>query len=193
MQRKSFIQNVTIIVLAVAIIAMSVGYATFSTPLQIKGTTVVEGNSWNIKFNNVQKLDTTTVADTAITGPTLTDTTNLTFGVNLALNTKYEFTVDVVNEGTIPAELDTFTLTGNKGSDVVLDASTGLSFANNYLTFKVTYADGTALKAGDTLAKGETKTLKIAAEYKQPTSADQLPSTNESYVFTLDLNYVQAD
>ena len=42
MQRKSFIQNVTIIVLAVAIIAMSVGYATFSTPLQIKGTTVVE-------------------------------------------------------------------------------------------------------------------------------------------------------
>ena len=49
------------------------------------------------------------------------------------------------------------------------------------------------LKAGDTLAKGETKTLKIAAEYKQPTSADQLPSTNESYVFTLDLNYVQAD
>ena len=117
MQRKSFIQNVTIIVLAVAIIAMSVGYATFSTPLQIKGTTVVEGNSWNIKFNNVQKLDTTTVTDTAITGPTLTDTTNLTFGVNLALNTKYEFTVDVVNEGTIDARLSSLVQFGSDDYD----------------------------------------------------------------------------
>ena len=192
MQRKSFIQNVTIIVLAVAIVLMSVGYATYSTPLKITGTTTIESASWSVKFANVKQLNTTTVDSTAITAPSISDSTNLTFGVKLALNTKYEFTVDVTNDGTIDATLDTFLLSGLKGSTSVLQNSTGLSYTSDYLSYVVTYADGSKLTAGDTLGAGESKTLKVSVNYSQPTSASQLPSTNEAYVFTLDLNYVQA-
>lgn len=192
MQRKNAIQNVTIIVLAVAIIVMSVGYAVYGADLQITGTTTIEKASWDIKFTNIQQLDTTTVDSTNITAPSLTDTTHLTFGVKMALNTTYEFTVDVTNDGTIPAELSTFTLTGTKGSDTVLNASSGLSYSSNYLTYTVTYADGTKLAAGDELGAGESVALKVSVKYTQPTSADQLPSTNESYLFTLDLAYAQA-
>ena len=82
MQRKNFIQNVTIIVLAVAIILMSVGYATFSVPLQITGTTTIEKATWGIVFDNVTALDNTTTVPTAnITAPSLADTTHLSFGV----------------------------------------------------------------------------------------------------------------
>lgn len=193
MQRKNFIQNVTIIVLAVAIILMSVGYATFSVPLQITGTTTIEKASWGIVFDNVTALDNTTTVPTAnITAPSLADTTHLSFGVKMVLNSVYEFTVDVHNTGTIPAKLDTYTLTGTKGADTVLNASTGLSYSSNYLTYDVTYADGTKLAQGDALGAGESKTLKVSVKYTQPTSADQLPSANEAYVFTLDLGYTQA-
>ena len=194
MQRKSFIQNVTIIVLAVAIIAMSVGYATYATPVNITGTTTIEKASWDIKFSNVKKLGTTTVGDALITEPSISDSTNLTFGVKLGLNTKYEFTVDVVNEGTIAAELSTFTLAGTKGSETVLSSSSGLAYKNDYLTYTVTYADGTQLKAGDELGAGESATLKVSAAYVQPEDSSLLPETNsETYVFTLDMNYSQAE
>lgn len=192
MQRKSVIQNVTIIVLAVAIIMMSVGYAVYGADLQITGTTTIEKASWDIKFTNIQELSTNTVDSTNVTAPSLTDTTHLTFGVKMALNTTYEFTVDVANEGTIPAELSTFTLTGTKGNDTVLNASSGLSYSSNYLTYVVEYADGTKLTAGDELGAGESVTLKVSVKYTQPTSAEQLPTANESYLFTLDLAYAQA-
>ena len=192
MQRKSFIQNVTIIVLAVAIILMSVGYATYSVPLQITGTTTIEKATWGIVFDNIQSLNTTTVPTANITAPTLTDTTHLTFGVRMPLNSTYEFTVDVHNTGTINAELDSFTLTGTKGADTVLNASSTLLYSSNYLTYEVTYADGTQLAQGDELAGGTSKTLKVSVKYTQPTDATQLPTENEAYVFTLDLGYEQA-
>lgn len=194
MQRKSFIQNVTIIVLAVAIIAMSVGYATYATPVKITGTTTIERASWDIKFANVKKLGTTTIGDALITEPSISDSTNLTFGAKLGLNTKYEFTVDVVNEGTIPAELSTFTLAGTKGSETVLESSSGLTYSNDYLTYTVTYADGTQLKANDELGAGDTATLKVSVAYTQPEDSANLPQTaSETYVFTLDMNYIQAE
>lgn len=193
MQRKSFIQNVTIIVLAVAIIAMSVGYATYATPVNITGTTTIERASWDIKFANVKKLGTTNVSDTAITEPSISNSTNLTFGVKLGLNTKYEFTVDVSNGGSIPAELSTFTLAGTKGSETVLSSSSGLAYNNEYLSYTVTYADGSELKAGDELGAGETVTLKVSTSYTQPTNVDDLPTGSETYIFTLDMNYTQAE
>lgn len=192
MQRKSFIQNVTIIVLAVAIILMSVGYAAYSEQLSVEGTTTIERASWDIKFANVKQLSTTTVDATKITGPTLDSAaTGLTFGVTLPVNSTYEFTVDVVNNGTFPAELSTYTLSGKKGTETVLNASSGLEYSNDYLDYVVTYSDGSKIAEGDELGAGETKTLKVSVKYTQPDNANQLPSTNESYVFTLDLLYSQ--
>lgn len=194
MKKIRTIQNVAIIVLAVAIICMSVGYATFATPFDVSGTTTIERSSWDVHFSNPTKLASSNVLDSAITGPTLSNgATSLTFAVDLKLNETYEFSIDVTNGGTLAAELSTFTLTGTKGNETVLNASTGLSYASKYLKYVVTYDDGTPLKANDLLPAGTSKKLKVSVKYVEPENPEDLPETSETYVFTLNLNYTQAD
>lgn len=193
MQRRAFIQNVTIIVLGVLIIIMSVGYATFAVPLNISGTTSIDRAKWEVKFDNIKTLSTTTVQDASITAPTLTDTTNLTFGVKLAINSLYEFTVDAVNTGTIPAKLSTFKLSATKNSESVLDNSNSLSYVDDNVTYQVTYEDGTELGEGDELGVGESVTLKVSVSNPKTIDYTNLPTTDLVYVFSLDLNYAQAN
>lgn len=193
MQKRRFIQNVTIIVLAVAIIVMSVGYAAYITQLEINGTTTIEKASWNVHFTETTKLDTSTVLDEAITGPTLNDkSTALTFAVNLKLNDVYEFTTDVKNDGTLDAKLTQFTLTGTKGDATVLEASSGLKYTSDYLQYIVTWADGTELSENEVIKGGNSKKLKVSVKYVQPTDDSLLPTEDETYVFTLNMNFSQA-
>lgn len=193
MQKKRFIQNVTIIVLAVAIIVMSVGYAAYITQLEIKGTATIEKASWDVHFSEATKLETSTVLDDAITGPSLNDeVTTLTFGVNLKLNDVYEFTTDVVNDGTLDAKLNTFSLTGTKNSTEITDGLSGLQYTNDYLTYEVTWADGSALTENEVIAGKSSKKLKVSVKYLQPEDEENLPSENETYVFTLNMTFSQA-
>lgn len=193
MQKKRLFQNVAIIVLAVAIIAMSVGYAVYVTPLEIKGTTTIQKASWEVHFANPTKLPTTTIGDSSITGPTLTNgSTSLTFGASLALGDTYEFTVDIENTGTLPAELTSFSLMGTKGEETVLNSSSGLSYDSSYLKYNVTYADDTALAINDRIEIGTKRTLKISVRFVQPDDVTKLPTESEEYVFTLNLGFKQA-
>lgn len=191
MRRKSFVQNTLIVILSVAIIIMSVGYAVYSTPLNITGTTKLESALFDVKFSNIKQLSTTTVENSAISLPSISDSTNLTFGVNLSVNSVYEFTVDVINNGTIPAKLSTYTMTGTKGNETVTNSSE-LNYNNSYLNYTITYLDGTSLNTDDELGVGESRTLKISVSYTIPTDGTELPTTSESYVFVVDLNYIQA-
>lgn len=186
---KRLVQNTLIIVLGVAIIAMSVGYASFATPTLTSESPSIKNSSWDVHFANPSKLETSTVEDTAITGPTLTnDSTSLTFAVDLKNNQKYDFTIDVINSGTIPAKLTSFTFAGTKGDESIINASTGLSYTSDKLTYTVTYEDGTTLLANDELKAGSKKKIRISVSNIDT----EENSANETYVFTLNLNYAQA-
>lgn len=190
MDKRKFVQNLTIIVLAVAIIVMSVGYAIYYQPMDLTGTTTIQSSSWNIHFANIKSLPTTTVAAENITGPTLTKTTSLSFGATLNLGEVYEFTVDVENTGTFDALLDSVGFTATKGSETL--ATTGNQYDNGYLEYSVKYADGTEIQGGDTLDSKTNKTVKVSVKYKQPDDASILPEQAETYTFKIDLRYVQA-
>lgn len=189
MDKKKSIQNVTIIALAIAIIVMSVGYALYYQPLDINGTAVIKNASWDIHFENVKATDNSNVPAAQITGPTLTNGTSLSFDVDLNIGETYEFTVDVVNDGTFDAALNSVQLTGTKNGGSI--TTTGNSYSNPYFSYKVTYDDGSQIAANDTLNNGTNKTLLVTVKYEQPTNEADLPSTSETYNFTLDLNYSQ--
>ena len=200
MKKKRAFQNVAIIVLGLAIIIMSIGYAAYSTPMSITGNTTIQRASWDIKFNNPQTVTTaTSVSNTLVTAPTLTNATTLTFGVTLKVGETYDFTVDVVNAGTFNAKLDEYSLTGTKKKGATTTAVTsadGQTYSNDYLVYSVQWNDGSALQStadgtADTINAGDTKKLKVHVGFIEPADASTLPDANEDYTFTLNMNFVQ--
>lgn len=200
MKKKRAIQNVAIIVLGLAIIIMSIGYAAYSTPMSITGNTTIQRASWDIKFNNPQTVTTaTSVASTMVTAPTLTDATTLTFGVTLKVGETYDFTVDVVNAGTFNAKLDEYTLTGSKkkgATTTALTSADGQTYSNDYLEYSVQWNNGDPLKGtadgeADALNANTSKKLKVHVGFVDPGDADKLPDANEDYTFTLNMNFIQ--
>lgn len=200
MKRKREFQNIAIVVLGLAIIIMSIGYAAYSTPMSITGNTTIQRASWDVKFNNPTTITTTTsVSDTLVTGPTITNATALTFGVTLKVGETYDFTVDVVNAGTFDAKLDTYSLTGTKkkgSTTTALTSSDGQTYSNDYLEYSVQWSDDSPLKGtadtnADTINAGDTKQLKVHVGFIEPSDASVLPSDNEDYTFTLNMSFIQ--
>lgn len=194
--KRYYAQNAAIIVLALAIIVMSVGYAAYSTQLQLKGTTTVQSSKWSILLQNPQKYSTTTIDDSKITKLAIEDLA-VNFAAEMSIQDTFSFTVDVVNDGTFDAKLTDWSLTAKNtttGEAITInDTKTGAS--NSYLTYSVKWLDGTALAENDPLkrkATGKTdnkKTLLITVQTNEPTLATDLPETDQSFEFDFRMNY----
>ncbi len=195
--KKYYAQNAAIIILALAIIVMSVGYATYSTNLQLKGVTKVQSSKWSVLFENPQTYSTTTIPESQISQFELTDSTSLSFDVTMGINDTYSFAVDVVNKGTFDAKLNDWTLTAKKSST---QESLGISedkttASNSYLTYSVKWLDGTSLSKNEPLKhyiNGKTdnvKKLLVTVQTHEPANAADLPVSSESYEFNFQMNY----
>ena len=101
--RRRHIPSRLIIIVLFLIFGMGIGYAAITTTLEIDGTSDIDSASWNVHFANVQ----VTTGSVAAATPSITDNTSVSFSANLANpGDFYEFTVDVINEGTLDAKLD---------------------------------------------------------------------------------------
>lgn len=174
-------KNSSFVVIALLlIVTISIGYAALSATLNINGTSTIKTNTWDVHFANVKV--TTNTGATVTKAPTITEgkTTEVTY--NVALNqpgSVYEFTVDVVNGGTIAAKTSaTPTLGGNTQTAIV--------------NYTVTWSDGSPITANTALAAGATKTAKVRVEYKKDITAAQLPSADTALSLTCSIPYVQA-
>ena len=177
-------------ILAIAMIALlliSVGYAALETNLRINGTANIAATSWNVYFTNIQ---TTNGSVTPSVAPSVsgTNTTSLNYTITLEEpGDFYEFTVDVVNGGTINAKI----------ADNGISNTSLTQTQDTYVNYTVTYADGTAIAAGDKLAKAGTtvnsvaqyvKTVKVRVEYDSTITPEQLNAMGENDI-TLDLTF----
>ena len=87
----------------VSVFTLSIAYAAMSTVLEIHGNSEVVASSWDIHLENAQVKSGSVAAN----APVISGNSTLAFEVEL--NTPgefYEFTVDVVNEGSIDAMID---------------------------------------------------------------------------------------
>lgn len=176
------------IALVLSVLGISVGFAAMSSQLTISGSTTMTPASWKIKFNNLSQ---PTIAGTATvaTAPTIQSDTHIgNYAVTLSKpGDEIIYTFDVVNSGTIDAELSTFlfaepTITGT-GDAALADAQ----IVRDNLVYTLTYANGTAIQVGDELAKGATVSLKLTVGYNA--EASELP-LNEVSISGMDVTFV---
>lgn len=157
------------------LLGLGVGYALVYTDLEILGIAGIKAARWDVHLDNYN-LETGSVIPES--NPTVTDT-SVSFAAKLTSpGDYYEFTIDVENEGTIPAVLNSLTVTPDFSSI-------------NYIESTITYDDGTAIQSGDVLLVGATRTIKVKLNYKDGLNDTLYPSTDQSYNVTIALGYQQ--
>ena len=176
MYRNERTRNIILIVLAVCLIGITVAYATLSQNLNISGVANVDKTSWNIHFTNVltPKVEGQATGGKAVLNSGSTVLT-ISEGTLSAPGDKIVYTFDVINEGDLPAEVET-TLTqmesckAENGSDV--------SIFCNKIGLDLVYADTKEkVQKSDRLLSGETKTLNLIITYDKDKLLTTLPTS----------------
>ena len=176
--------------LLLLVVTIGIGYAFLTQELTINGTGKVTASNWSIYFDNLVFNSGNVALSTGDSAATINPTTltDVTYTVTLQKpGDFYEFTVDVVNDGTIDAMIGSVS---NKLGGVEIDATHPLPA---YLNYSVTYSDDIAIAPNHLLEAGDTETYKVRLEYRKDISATDLPSTAQSLTLNFSVEYVQAD
>ena len=196
-------KNNKIIVFAlVGILAfISIGYALYSTVLNINGIANVNRSVWSIHYDSdsVSVLSgTNLVAPTS--GPTISnDLKKISFETNLNINEQSAFTVDVINDGTFTARVSSINLkVYSKKEDetnyTTLANVSSNKWSNDYLDISVLWTeDNRNLLDTVDLQPSTTKNMTVRVKYKQPEDYTLLPSNNMNFKFDLSVEYTQAN
>lgn len=161
------VQNVLLGVLAVGLIGITVAYAALTQQLKIEGTAKVASSKWDIHFANLVGTNTgyATLATDAGKLAIQSDTTSMSgnLGTLKAPGDTISYAFDIVNAGDINASLGSFNITTPTCTST--DQTNAQAVCGN-LTYTLTYADGSEIKVGDTLKKGETKSAELIISSK---------------------------
>ena len=181
---KDYIGNRKILymLLAIALISIStltIVYAALSVTLNITGTADISAASWDVHLDNVK----VTSGSVSGTDPSITSPTTATFSTTLNMpGDFYEFTIDVVNNGSIDAMIDGVTkeptLTTNQAK---------------YLNYIIEYQNGEAINTKQLVSKNSFVRLKVRLEFRKDVIASDLPTTSETLNLAFTVNYVQSD
>jgi len=185
MERNKGTQTLVIVLLSFTILFMTVGFAVFASTLNINGTVKVSPSKWSIHYVTNSYAEST--GSVAATSKTIGNT-DATYSVTLAKpGDFYEFTINVINDGTFDAVLKGLTM------------STLTAAQQKYLTYTVTY-DGTDYTASASnlslslpcTSGSNTKPVKVRVEYIQPEQSTDLPSEEVTVTLTASLDYEQS-
>lgn len=179
---------IAIVALLIAVIGVSIGYASMSTTLRINGSATMDTAHWKIRFKN---LSNPSIAGQAsvLQPPQLSDTVIETYSVKLTRpGDSVTYTFDVANESTdMNAVIGTFTKPNPTcvGSGTAQSTDEGIVCGNLVYTLK--YTNGGALVGeDDTLNAGETKNLTLTVGYEGntlPTNDVEITNMNIAIVY----------
>lgn len=185
--------------LVISVVAIGIGFATFTETLRIEGSATVQTSTWKVKFTNLSA-PTLLGTATVVTPPTINtnDTTISTYDVKLSKpGDSVSYTFDVANTGTYNAKLTSIniptpTCTGKEGAE---SATTDAANVCKHLTYTLTYADGTSLAQDDALAATSgVANMKLTLTYVSHDVAADLPKEDVTISnLGISLVYSQAD
>lgn len=165
---------------SIILMLFTIGYAYLGTGININGVGYINKAEWDVHFDTIQ---TKNGSVTPTEGPTMVSPTSITFSARLENpGDFYEFNVDVINNGTIPAMIDNYVISPTLTSEQAA-----------YFDYTVTYSDGTPLASNQLLAAKSSKALKVSFQYKEVDDVELYPIEDQVFQFNLALNYVQAD
>ena len=160
--------NIIIGSLCAVVLLMAVGYAAFSSILNIKGTSSISSN-WNILITNVESKNIVGAATNA-EDPTW-EALTATFKTNLVSpGDSIEYDITVENRGNLNALLEKITLTESNNPAIKFTSS--------------------GLEEGSELNAGDSKVLTVKVEYLA--SVTSQPENTEG-TFTVTLDYSQKE
>ena len=173
---RKFLYGILCIVL-VSVFTLTIAYAALNAVLTISGSAQVSSADWDIHFDNI-KVKSGSVSGEA---PKITTPTTATFSTTLNMpGDYYEFTIDVVNDGSIDAMIG---LSMNSGG---LNAEQA-----KYIRTSITYENGTTIEGSQLLKKDSFARIKVRAEYRNDILASDLPTSTSTITFGLTLMYMQ--
>lgn len=174
--------TVIIVILLIAILSISVGYAALSQQLTISGTASTGSASWNVNFSSITKNATLTTL-----GANEEDTPNV-MGTSATFNVSFDYPgarivydLIVSNDGTIDA-----TYVDYGGLEEVNQAE---PLQIQYSIDRLNPDDDTVLTSNNDLLSGEKNKFRITIEWLS--TDDTVPTENKEKVGTLVLNYRQ--
>ena len=184
MRRNNKQQTINFILLSLLLIG--VVYAILQANLQINGTAKIQANTWDIHFDNIQVNENSVSIGENDSAATIDPNNNckVDFEVTLSLpGDFYEFTIDVVNAGTIDGMI------GSLNKTLIVNNEPVESIPD-YLDYIVTYSDGIEILENHKIEAGTTETYLVRLEFK--TDIEELPETS-TISTSLSPQYIQAD
>ena len=164
---------------AVCVFTLTIAYAALNAVLTIQGSAQVSSADWDVHLANPK----VTNGSVTTTVPTLTTGKSLTFSTTLNMpGDFYEFTVDVVNSGSIDAMIEKVTKTPELTADQA-----------KFLKYEVSYANGESVANKQAIAAGVTMPIKVRVEYRKDLSSTDLPTGQVQLTLGLVLDYIQSD
>lgn len=167
--------------LLLLVVTISVGYAALNTTLNINGTSKITKQTWKVYFDTVTP--TSGSVTPASGGAATIDAAKTTISYSVALTKPgdfYEFSAVVKNAGTLPAKIS------------AAPSVSGVSSAQDaYVNYTVKWSDNSAVAAGNTIAAGASKTVKVRVEYDKNITASQLPTADQTLNLKFSMNFVQ--
>ena len=175
------------LLLVLLILGISLGYAILTQDLTIVGTSGIKNARWSVYFDNLVVSNGSVSIGETDQAAVIDNSTKTDISYTVTLNKPgdfYEFTVDVVNDGTIDAMIDSINNKVNNNP---------ISNLPSYLDYSITYSDGVGINTKQLLKAGSTENIKVRIEFKKDIAASQLPSSGKTLNFDYGLTYVQAD
>ncbi|MBQ3308043.1 MAG: hypothetical protein IJG68_07635 [Bacilli bacterium] len=184
MNRKN--KNITTYFILFSLLLIGIIYAILQANLQINGTAKIKSNSWDIHFDNIVVNENSVSIGENDSAATIDPNNNckVDFEVTLSLpGDFYEFTIDVVNSGTIDGMIGELSKTIKINNEIVSEIP-------NYLNYSVTYEDGMEILPNHELIAGTTETYLVRLEFRS--DIEVLPDAT-TVITTLEPQFIQAD
>ena len=179
-------KQVTTYFILFSLLLIGVVYAILQANLQINGTAKIKSNTWDIHFDNIVVNENSVSIGTGDSAATIDPENDckVDFEVTLSIpGDFYEFTIDVVNAGTIDGMIGELNKTLKVNNEIVSEVP-------DYLNYSVTYEDGMEIQPNHILSAGITETYKVRLEFK--TDIEELPDA-ATISTSLEPQYIQAD
>ena len=175
--------NSMVLFLFSMILLLGVGYAYLNTSVTVQGAGKVTSSSWDVHFENVVVNEKSSNSLEGNPLPTIIDDSTVTFNVGLESPGEfYEFSLDVVNNGTIDAMID----------DIIVSPELTVE-QQKMFRYEIKYDNGINLEKYQSLKSGEKKNIKILFKYNEMLDYVEYSEENQSFEFSITIKYVQAN
>ena len=157
------------LILIILLLVAGIAYAVLTVHLKINGYVSINDGRWNVHFENYQETANSTITPTSGNAPVITGdtTTEISYAITFQQpGDVYEFTIDIVNGGTMDASVVAL--------EKYITINNVLTEIPAYLTYTATYINGTEYTTPHFLEVDATDSLLVRVEFKRNISVEQL-------------------